>query len=42
VSAFGIVWYGIVMYFLFLALIGLSADNFVSYTKEEEHEEDLF
>jgi hypothetical protein len=42
VSAFWIVWYGIVMYFLFLALIGLAAENFNTYTEEEAKTQDSF
>ena len=41
ISAFGIVWYGILVYFLFLALIGLAAMNFVSYDQSDEADEDL-
>jgi hypothetical protein len=42
ISAFGIVWYGILVYFIFLALIGLSAQNFITYTESEEKDDDLF
>jgi hypothetical protein len=35
ISAFGIVWYGVFVYFLFLALIGFAASAFVSYTDTE-------
>lgn len=41
ISAFGIVWYGILVYFLFLALIGLAAMNFVSYDEKDESDADL-
>ena len=39
ISAFGIVWYGIVVYFCFLVLIGLSIDTFNSYDDTESKEE---
>ena len=35
ISAFGIVWYGVFVYFLCLALIGLASLAFVSYTENE-------
>lgn len=38
ISAFGIVWYGVFVYFLFLALIGLAALTFVSYTDHENED----
>ncbi len=41
ISAFGIVWYGILVYFLFLALIGLASMRFTSYTQDEENNDDL-
>lgn len=41
ISAFGIVWYGIVVYFGFFAIIGLGATLFNDYTSEEEKDEDL-
>ena len=41
ISAFGIVWYGIAVYFSFLILAGLSALTFISYTDEEEKNESL-
>ena len=41
ISAFGIVWYGILVYFLFLALIGLASMRFTSYTEAEENDDDL-
>ena len=36
ISAFGIVWYGVFVYFLCLTLIGLSALSFISYGKDEK------
>jgi hypothetical protein len=42
ISAFGIVWYGILVYFLFFALIGLASASFTSYTHEEKNDEELF
>lgn len=41
ISAFGIVWYGIVVYFGFFAIIGLGATLFNNYTPGEEKNEDL-
>ncbi len=38
ISAFGIVWYGVFVYFLFLVLIGLASHAFVSYNEKEEDE----
>lgn len=42
ISAFGIVWYGILVYFLFLVLIGLTSMSFTSYDEHDEKNEDLF
>lgn len=39
ISAFGIVWYGIAVYFCFLVLIGFSALSFTTYTDDEEKNE---
>lgn len=36
ISAFGIVWYGIFVYFLFLAIIGLASLVFVAYMETED------
>jgi len=36
ISAFGIVWYGVFVYFLFLALIGLASLAFTSYTDTDD------
>jgi hypothetical protein len=41
ISAFGIVWYWILVYFLFLALIGLAAMNFVTYDESDEKDPDI-
>jgi hypothetical protein len=38
ISAFGIVWYGVFVYFLFLALIGLASLAFVTYTDREDED----
>ena len=38
ISAFGIVWYGVFVYFLCLALIGLASLAFVSYTDNEDED----
>lgn len=38
ISAFGIVWYGVFVYFLFLALIGLASLAFVSYTDRDNED----
>jgi hypothetical protein len=38
IAAFGIVWYGILIYFGFLLIIGLAASPFLQYTEEEEKE----
>lgn len=40
ISAFGIVWYGILVYFLFFVLIGLAAMNFVAYDDTEAKDDD--
>lgn len=42
VSAFGIVWYGILVYFIFFALIGLLARRFTNYSHTDTEEENLF
>lgn len=39
ISAFGIVWYGVFVYFLFLVLIGLASLAFVSYNEREDDED---
>ena len=39
ISAFGIVWYGIVVYFGFFLIIGLTANRFLQYDSEEEKDE---
>lgn len=36
ISAFGIVWYGILVYFIFFALIGLLARKFTDIEDNEE------
>jgi hypothetical protein len=43
ISAFGIVWYGILVYFLFLVIIGLAASRFISYehTDPDDRDEDV-
>ena len=41
VSAFGIVWYGIVIYFIFFMLIGLGLSDVIWYTHDEEKNDDL-
>lgn len=41
ISAFGIVWYGIMIYFWFFLIIGLSATSFLEYDHEEEKNSDL-
>ena len=38
ISAFGIVWYGVFVYFLFLVLIGLSSLIFISYTDKDNED----
>ena len=38
ISAFGIVWYGVFVYFLFLALIGLASLAFVTYTDRDSED----
>jgi hypothetical protein len=35
IAAFGIVWYGILIYFGFFLIIGLSANRFLSYSTED-------
>jgi hypothetical protein len=42
ISAFGIVWYGIVVYYLFFVLIGLAGSSFLSYTEKEHKDENHF
>lgn len=41
ISAFGIVWYGIVIYFGFFLIMGLSANRFEKYSHIDELDEDL-
>jgi hypothetical protein len=41
-SAFGIVWYGIFVYFIFFALIGLLSRTFTNYDDEDKKDENLF
>jgi hypothetical protein len=41
ISAFGIVWYGVFVYFLFLVLIGLASLSFVAYNENEENDDTL-
>lgn len=41
ISAFGIVWYGVFVYFLFLVLIGLASLSFVTYSETEENDDTL-
>jgi hypothetical protein len=38
ISAFGIVWYGVFVYFLFLTLIGLASLAFVTYRDDEDED----
>ena len=38
ISAFGIVWYGVFVYFLFLSLIGLASLAFTSYRSEDNED----
>lgn len=38
ISAFGIVWYGVFVYFLCLALIGLASLAFTSYTAQDDED----
>lgn len=38
ISAFGIVWYGVFVYFLFLTLIGLTSLAFISYTDNDDED----
>lgn len=40
ISAFGIVWYGIMIYFVFFAIIGLSAGTFLDYGEEDTKDDD--
>ena len=40
ISAFGIVWYGILVYFGFFVIIGLALTPILEYTKEEEHDDE--
>lgn len=42
ISAFGIVWYGIVVYYGFFILIGLGLSSFLDYSKEDERDETRF
>lgn len=42
ISAFGIVWYGIVVYYGFFVLIGLGLSNFLDYNEEDEKDETHF
>lgn len=44
ISAFGVVWYGILIYFILFALIGLAASSFIGYEEEDLKDEhgDLF
>lgn len=42
ISAFWIVWYGIFVYFIFFALIGLLARRFTDYTESDMLEENTF
>lgn len=42
ISAFGIVWYGILVYFLFFAVIGLASSAFTAYSEEDKRDEDTF
>ncbi len=42
ISAFGIVWYGIVVYYLFFILIGLAGTSFLTYTEKENKNENYF
>lgn len=39
ISAFGIVWYGILVYFGFFAIIGLALSSILEYTSEDENDE---
>jgi hypothetical protein len=41
VSAFGIVWYGILMYFGFFLIIWFSAYSFTHYSEEEQLDQDV-
>lgn len=41
ITAFWIVWYGILIYFGFFLIIGLSAYSFTHYSKEEAWDQDL-
>ena len=40
ISAFGIVWYGILIYYSFFVLIGLSVSTFTTYDETDEKNED--
>jgi hypothetical protein len=42
ISAFGIVWYGIFVYFIFFALIGLLASRFNTFDIHDERNPNLF
>lgn len=42
ISAFGIVWYGIFVYFIFFALIWLLASRFYQYNSQDTKNENLF
>lgn len=42
ISAFGIVWYGIFVYFIFFALIWLLAQRWFNYDTEDTQEENIF
>lgn len=42
IAAFGIVWYGIVMYFCFLLLIGLASSSFAEYDEHDEKNYESF
>lgn len=42
ISAFGIVWYGIVVYYGFFLLIGLGLSSVLDYSKEDEQDEARF
>lgn len=41
ISAFWIVWYGIVIYFWFFIILGLAANIFDTYSTDDERDEDL-
>lgn len=40
IAAFGIVWYGIVVYFGFFVLIGLALSSLLDYEKDDVHHEE--